>query len=756
MGKILIEKSGIFTEISGGSQDTPQQLLNKILIVDGKGSGLDADLLGGVNYSQYALKKDYYDRNIINTQLSNKLNISDYNTDKATFALKSDSYTKSEVNSKYQDLMTSTNEALTNNVSEVNKKIADLATKSEVDNKLNNYVPRSLFVKQIAPTAEFVNTFYFSYELQRKEQNKLEVALPRYIENYDLKNNFIFLKMFSRDYKCGARELNHNESLNLDGKNYYSIIGQDTSSGPIFPYSEEFIEDKKYTEYLYQLLIAENHEYVTAHPDVTDNKEILKNYYKKIVRVKVQQTNIFNKDDNTITIKIELKPLEEYTKDFEYQYNENATREGEFYLIDFSKLDKNAFREIQGDPDFKIDSYGNIFRDNASYFAIVANDIKEIFDDKIENNQRKIQYYFKLDIPNSTSFYAELSYNKDTTLIKSENNAKLRDILKKYSDPDDFAIYNDCVEVTTTPNFDANYEIYDQEITTDKLVFFIKNKTDETIRFLEFNKRTDSNIQNNANFLDINIRYDVRVSNPFKSENYRYMYSYLKTNEYNFDLIEIQNTSNPFRLQYNLDLYPKVVIKSFYVAKLVSKEQEELNSLIDSKNFISNNYNKAVNLNAGLKVKGNLQKDNSAIGKPDEDYITSKYYGENFPIQFMTQMSMISGGSVNNLVLKNQSYTSPAYTFTDKTNIVSLGITDLNKQFNNFVLTFTDTPNKLIIDTPAIGQSGLIKVIGAKKINGYDEKIKSTITLPVLDKLNDTEYFSYYVFSESEILVSRI
>ena len=90
MGKILIEKSGIFTEISGGTQDTPQQLLAKILIVDGKGSGLDADLLGGVNYSQYALKKDYYDRNVLNTELSKKLNISDYNNEKSTFALKTE------------------------------------------------------------------------------------------------------------------------------------------------------------------------------------------------------------------------------------------------------------------------------------------------------------------------------------------------------------------------------------------------------------------------------------------------------------------------------------------------------------------------------------------------------------------------------------------------------------------------------------------------------------------------------------------
>lgn len=90
MGKILIEKSGIFTEISGGTQDTPQQLLAKILTVDGKGSALDADLLGGVNYSQYALKKDYYDRNIINTELSKKLNISDYNNEKSSFALKTE------------------------------------------------------------------------------------------------------------------------------------------------------------------------------------------------------------------------------------------------------------------------------------------------------------------------------------------------------------------------------------------------------------------------------------------------------------------------------------------------------------------------------------------------------------------------------------------------------------------------------------------------------------------------------------------
>lgn len=107
-------------------------------------------------------------------------------------------------------------------------------------------------------------------------------------------------------------------------------------------------------------------------------------------------------------------------------------------------------------------------------------------------------------------------------------------------------------------------------------------------------------------------------------------------------------------------------------------------------------------------------------------------------------------------ILKNDRYTSPAYTFTDKTAEVAMNRLANNKMYNNFVITFTDAPNKLLLSGASLGQSGIIKVINAKKINGYDEKIKATITLPVLDKLNDTEYFSYYVFSESEILVSRI
>jgi len=179
------------------------------------------------------------------------------------------------------------------------------------------------------------------------------------------------------------------------------------------------------------------------------------------------------------------------------------------------------------------------------------------------------------------------------------------------------------------------------------------------------------------------------------------------------------------------------------IKDLATKESVYTKAQIDAKipnlsEYVKNNYTATdLQLNTNVKIKGTLQK-------------------ENFPVLFDQKINTIAAGSVDNFVLKNQKYTSPAYTFTEKTNEVSLAIIDNFKQFNNFVITFTDTPNKLVLSGPQIGQSGVIKVINAKKINGYDSNLKSTFTLPVLDKLNDTEYFSYYVFSESEILFSRI
>lgn len=221
-----------------------------------------------------------------------------------------------------------------------------------------------------------------------------------------------------------------------------------------------------------------------------------------------------------------------------------------------------------------------------------------------------------------------------------------------------------------------------------------------------------------------------------------------KLNSTNSDLNDVEDDiSNIYHLLHNV----KVDLSSYYTKAQIDAKIPNLSE------YVKNNYTATdLQLNTNVKIKGTLQKDNSEVGNPDEDYITSKYFGENFPVFFDQKINTIAAGSVDNFVLKSQTYTSPAYTFTEKTNEVSLAIIDNFKQFNNFVITFTDTPNKLVLSGPQIGQSGVIKVINAKKINGYDSNLKSTVTLPVLDKLNDTEYFSYYVFSESEILFSRI
>lgn len=175
---------------------------------------------------------------------------------------------------------------------------------------------------------------------------------------------------------------------------------------------------------------------------------------------------------------------------------------------------------------------------------------------------------------------------------------------------------------------------------------------------------------------------------------------------------------------------------------------------IDSK-FIKNGYTApTLQLNTNLKIKGNLQKDNSAQGDPDEDYITTSYFGNNFNTFFEQKINEITGGDVNNLILKNKTYTSAPLVFNDTVDNVLLDVVIDDKSYNNFDIDYVG--NKLTLTNPTIGQSGIIKIRNAKNIKSYDSKLKSTTPLPVGNDLNDTEYFSYYVFSANEILISRI
>lgn len=623
----------------------------------------------------------------------------------------------------------------------IDSKIISSSDKYQIYQKLDNYLPKSFAIKRI-DLKKFSDNCGYKLSLYSNYNNQslltYDVLLPRYIENNDLKNSLAFI-----DFSKSSSDLTHSShyenrtlqisNINFDGKKYESLSRNQSSSGNILDYTREKTENNKHITYYYICLARQN-----------DGSDII---IDKFARIEIQQYLIENVD-KTYTLRVELIP-----KVFIYN-GTNVTINS--LDVDFDKINDDDFYEYKGNSTITINYYGTGY--DTTNLTILTDNIDEIANKKNNNDYNYIKMSYNRDTPIVLNFDNEntidlsnekgLIDNKEINLETFlENNSFGVEI--NYSD--DSLIYNN-TDAQFTQKFDNIVSFFKDNY----LYLCFKIKGTEEIKLCRIELIS---IQNGAE-TTIKLgkieecKYKCVNQTPYEGNNDKILIYYLFTDK-NFKRLEYT--------EYE---------KSNFV-KLIKKGQISLNGIVfklnavdyfkkinknneNTENFVTNNYDKELTLNNNVKIKGTLQKDNSAIGDPDEDYITTKYYGENFPIQFMTQMAMITGGSVNNLVLKNQSYTSPAYTFTDKTNIVSLGITDLNKQFNNFVLTFTDTPNKLIINTPAIGQSGIIKVINAKKINGYDSNIKSTITLPVLDKLNDTEYFSYYVFSESEILVSRI
>lgn len=623
----------------------------------------------------------------------------------------------------------------------IDSKIISSSDKYQIYQKLDNYLLKSFAIKRI-DLKKFSDNCGYKLSLYSNYNNKslltYDVLLPRYIENNDLKNSLAFI-----DYSKSSSDLSHSSyyenrtlqisNINFDGKKYESLSRNQSSSENILDYTKEKIENNKHITYYYICLARQN-----------DDSNII---IDKFARIEIQQYLIENVDE-TYTLRVELIP-----KVFIYNGTNTTINSLD---VDFDKINDDDFYEYKGNSTITINYYGTGY--DTTNLTILTDNIDEIANKKNNNDYNYIKVSYNRDTPIVLNFDNEntidlsnekgLIDNKEINLETFlENNSFGVEI--NYSD--DSLIYNN-TDAQFTQKFDNIVSFFKDNY----LYLCFKIKGTEEIKLCRIELIS---IQNGAE-TTIKLgkieecKYKCVNQTPYEGNNDKILIYYLFTDK-NFKRLEYT--------EYE---------KSNFV-KLIKKGQISLNGIVfklnavdyfkkinknngNTENFVTNNYDKELTLNNNVKIKGTLQKDNSAIGDPDEDYITSKYYGENFPIQFMTQMAMITGGSVNNLVLKNQSYTSPAYTFTDKTNIVSLGITDLNKQFNNFVLTFTDTPNKLIIDYPTIGQSGIIKVIGAKKINGYDSNIKSTITLPVLDKLNDTEYFSYYVFSESEILLSRI
>lgn len=624
----------------------------------------------------------------------------------------------------------------------IDSKIISSSDKYQIYQKLDNYLPKSFAIKRI-DLKNFGDNYGYKLKLYSNYHNNslltYDVLLPRYIENNDLKNSLAFI-----DFSKSSSDLSHStyyenrtlqiSNINFDGKKYKSLSKNQSSSGNILDYTREKIENNKHITYYYICLVQQS----------ADDSGII---IDKFARIEIQQYLIENVDE-TYTLRVELIP-----KVFIYNGTNTTINSLD---VDFDKINDDDFYEYKGNSTITINYYGTNY--DTSTLTILTNNIDKIANKKNNNDYNYINVFYNRDTPILLNFDNEntIDLSNEKGLIDNEE-INLETFLENNSFgveinySDDSLIYNN-----TDAQFIQKFDDITSFFKDEYLYLCFKIKGTEEYKLCRIKLIS---IQNDAE-TTIKLekieecKYKCIDQTPYEGNNDKILIYYLFSDK-NFKRLEYEdyNKSNFVKLikkgQISLnDIVFKLNAVDYF--KKINKNNE------NTENFVTNNYNKELTLNNNVKIKGTLQKDNSAIGDPDEDYITTKYYGEQFPIFFMQKINEIAQGNVNNFVLKNKSYTSPAYTFTDKTNIVSLGITDLNKQFNNFVLTFTDTPNKLIIDTPTIGQSGLIKVISAKKINGYDSNIKSTITLPVLDKLNDTEYFSYYVFSESEILLSRI
>ena len=624
----------------------------------------------------------------------------------------------------------------------IDSKIISSSDKYQIYQKLDNYLPKSFAIKRI-DLKNFSDNCGYKLSLYSNYNNEslltYDVLLPRYIENNDLKNSLAFI-----DFSKASSDLSHSSyyekrtlqisNINFDGKEYESLSRNQSSSGNILDYTKEKIENNKHITYYYICLSRQN-----------DGSDII---IDKFARIEIQQYLIENVDE-TYTLRVELIP-----KVFIYNGTNTTINSLD---VDFDKINDDDFYEYKDNSTITINYYGTGY--DTTNLTILTDNIDEIANKKNNNDYNYIKVSYNRDTPIVLNFDNEntidlsnekgLIDNKEINLETFlENNSF--DVEINYSD--DSLIYNN-TDAQFTQKFDNIVSFFKDNY----LYLCFKIKGTEEIKLCRIELIS---IQNGAE-TTIKLgkieecKYKCVNQTPYEGNNDKILIYYLFTDK-NFKRLEYT--------EYE---------KSNFV-KLIKKGQISLNGIVfklnavdyfkkinknngNTENFVTNNYDKELTLNNNVKIKGTLQKDNSAIGDPDEDYITTKYFGENFPIFFMQKINEIAQGNVDNFVLKNKSYTSPAYTFPNKTNIVELYETDSNnKEYNNFVITFTDTPEKLHLEPTKIGQSGIIKVIGAKKIKGYTSKLKSTVTLPVLDKLNDTEYFSYYVFSFDEILLSRI
>lgn len=696
--------------------------------------------------SDFVMKRDYlnYKNNIDNSIATINTNFSNY-------------YTKSETDSKIQLAVDSIdysdiNRKIDNNFNTLNDKISAIDY-TYIATDLQN-AKTQLEAKDLEIQTDLTN----KYSELKTTINSINFAqINSDIANLNklIKDNSLSdLNTNVTNNKAKIDEILNNLQLYLKKSEFTDEINKEYAQN-IEPKINEKISRlvtqndllNKTTE-LNTLITKLQEKLNSTNSDLNDVEDDISNIYHLLHNVKVDLSSYYTKAE------VDAKVAAGGTFDASQYYNK-AQVDAKIPNVDLTNYYPKTQVYNKSEVDSKIPDVSTLAKKSEVY-------------NKTDTNVLLHDYAKKIDLPDLSRYYEKSQIEHDfvskseLSILEGKVNTNSSRIVDTYTKTETYNKSEVDSKIAASGTFDASQyynksEAYNKsEIDTKIAKYYTKTEADNKYAlFTDLNRYHTTNVADMKYATKLELQNISSILQTFALKSDVYVKSFID--------IQLRNKPNYGEVYTRREIDNKLsTLGSFNASLYYPKTEVYSKSETDAKipnlsEYVKNNYTATdLQLNTNVKIKGTLQKDNSEVGDPDEDYITTKYFGESFPIFFMQKINEIAGGSVNNFVLKQQKYTSPAYTFTEKTNEVSLAITDGFAQFNNFVITFTDTPNKLVLSGPQIGQSGVIKVINAKKINGYDSNLKSTVTLPVLDKLNDTEYFSYYVFSESEILFSRI
>lgn len=192
------------------------------------------------------------------------------------------------------------------------------------------------------------------------------------------------------------------------------------------------------------------------------------------------------------------------------------------------------------------------------------------------------------------------------------------------------------------------------------------------------------------------------------------------------------------------DAYTKTEVNNLLSGKLDSSTYNTEKSNFASKTEVNNKLDKSKESTFALKTDLNAKLNISTYDSEKSNFASKTEVSDKLDTStyVMDRTNFASKGEV---ALKHN---------TNGANGSKIYPNDLNLlEADNFSINLSSPTTLTFLNPNNAGQSGVIKVQGAKNITGFNNNI---ITLADKSKFKNIEYFAYFVFSGAEILLNEI